>query len=267
MSIFIRIRDFLTDPRLKGIDVDSDELLSVHRRILYEKKMMREVFEDFYNKCIKLDKKYFSGKGLKVEIGAGVSFFKEKYPEILSTDIKQAPHLDKVIDALDMDFQNSSVRAMYGINCFHHFPNPEKFFSELIRVLENGGGCILIEPYYDFVASRFYKKIFNTETFNKTQQQWKDTENLVMSGANQALSYIVFKRDKEKFNSLFPELEIVYHKPLNNYIRYLLSGGLNFRSLLPGYCSPFLKCIEFVLSPIRKVFALHHIIVIRKLEI
>lgn len=264
MSFFVRIRDFLADPRLKGIDVNSDDLIKVHRKILYEKKMMREVFEDFYSKCIKLDNRYFSGDALKVEIGAGVSFFKEKYPEILSTDIKEAENLDKVIDALDMDFRDSSVRAIYGINCFHHFPDPEKFFLELNRVLVNGGGCILIEPFYGFVAERFYKKIFNTETFYKAQKEWNDPENVVMTGANQALSYIVFKRDKEKLNSLFPELEIVYHKTLKNYVRYLLSGGLNFRSLLPGWCSPFLRCVEFVLSPFNGALALHHIIVIRK---
>lgn len=264
MSLFIKLRDFLTDPRLKGVDVDSDDLLKVHRTILFEKKMMREVFEDFYSTCINLDAKYFTGEGEKVEIGAGVSFFKDAFPEILSTDIKQAENLDKVIDALDMDFEDGTIRGIYGINCFHHFPDPEKYFKELDRVLVKGGGCVLIEPYFGAVSSYFYKKLFATETFDKTQKQWKDEENLVMSGANQALSYIVFNRDKGKFNELFPGLEIVYQRPMRNYLRYLISGGLNFRSLLPGWLSPLIKLVEFVLRPLNKIIALHHIIVIRK---
>ena len=264
MSIFIKIRNFLSDPRIKGVDVNSDELLVVHRRILMEKKMMNKVFSDFYSKCISLDKKYLSGDGLRIEIGAGVSFFKQKYPEIVSTDIKKAENLDRVLDAQNMDLDNKSVRAFYGLNCFHHFPEPEKFFKELQRVLVPGGGCILIEPYHGFVASHFYKKLFDTETFDKTQQRWVNTNSEIMQGANQALSYVVFKRDLKKFHSLYPDLEIVLQSPLNNYLQYLLSGGLNFRSLVPSTLQPLVKFFEIILFPLNKFLALHHIILIRK---
>jgi hypothetical protein len=85
-----------------------------------------------------------------------------------------------------------------------------------------------------------------------------------MSGANQALSYIVFVRDRAKLLALHPQLEIVEHRPLNNYLRYLLCGGLNFRSLLPGFTAPLIKGVEWLLTPFNRIFALHHIIVIRK---
>jgi hypothetical protein len=58
-----------------------------------------------------------------------------------------------------------------------------------------------------------------------------------MEGANQALSYIVFERDRERFERLFPDLEIVEQSWIANYPRYLLSGGLNFRQLLPTFRS------------------------------
>jgi SAM-dependent methyltransferase len=258
------MRNFLKDPRLEGVDVDSDDLLNIHHQILLEKRMMHDVFSEFYQTCIKLDNKYFSGNGLRVEIGAGVSFFKKQHPEIISTDIKAAENLDKVINALDMDFEDLSVRAIYGINCFHHFPDPDKFFQELNRVLVKGGGCVLIEPYYGFLGKRFFKKLFDTETFDMSQKDWKNPENQVMTGANQALSYVVFKRDYEKFAAMYPSLSIVYHSPIKNYPRYLLSGGLNFRSLLPGWTSPALKIFEFCISPLKRLFGLHHVIVIRK---
>lgn len=264
MSVFVKLRNFLQDPRLNGVDVDSDDLLSIHRKILTEKKMMHDVFAEFYETCVDLDNKFFEGVGKKVEIGAGVSFFKEEFPEIISTDIKMAPNLDMIVDAMNMDFENKSVRAIYGINCFHHFPDPEKFFNELERVLVDGGGCVLIEPYYGHVARRFYKKLFDTETFDMGQAEWKNLDNHVMTGANQALSYIVFVRDLAKFASLNPGLEIVYQEPLSNYLRYLFSGGLNFRSLVPGWMSPIIKAKEFLLFPFAKVFALHHVIVIKK---
>ncbi len=265
MSIFIKIRTYLQEPRLKGVDPDSDEMLAIHSKVLYEKSMMRDVFSEFYDTCINLDKKYFSQtKSKKIEIGAGVSFFKKKYPEIIATDVKKAANLDMVVDAQNMPFENNSISAIYGINCFHHFPNPDLFFKELERVLCKKGGCVLIDPYYGFVASRFYKKIFDSETFDMTQKDWSNESLGFMNGANQALSYIVFVRDKKIFEKKYPGLELVLQKPLNNYMRYLISGGLNFRALLPAFFSPVIKFFEFIFTPLNSVFALHHIIVIRK---
>ncbi len=265
MSYFKKIRTFLREPRLNGIDPDSEVLVTIHSKILYEKPMMKGVFAEFYDTCIRLDNKYFSNSsGKRVEIGAGVSFFKKKYPEILSTDIKKAENLDMVVDAQNMPFENQSIRAIYGINCFHHFPNPKLFFAELQRVLQVGGGCVLIDPYYGLVAKPFYERIFDTETFDITQSEWTNNNMGFMNNANQALSYIVFKRDKKIFEKLYPNLEIVIQKPLNNYLRYLLSGGLNFRQILPNFFSSLIKFIEWLLMPFNTIFALHHIIVIRK---
>ncbi len=265
MSLFKKIRTYLQEPRLIGINPDSEEMLAIHSKVLYEKPMMRNVFSEFYNACIQLDKHCFSPtKGKQIEIGAGVSFFKKKYPEIISTDIKKAENLDMIVDAQHMPFENNSVRAVYGINCFHHLSNPQLFFNELERVLTKGGGCILIEPYYGVVAKRFYKKIFDTETFDMNQKEWNNESLGFMNGANQALSYIVFKRDKKKFEERYPNLEIVMQKPLNNYMRYVLSGGLNFRQLLPSFFSPVIKGVEFLFIPLNAIFALHHIIVIKK---
>ncbi|HEY0030656.1 MAG TPA: class I SAM-dependent methyltransferase [Bacteroidia bacterium] len=265
MNLFKKIRSYLQEPRLIGVDPDSEEMLQIHSKVLYEKPMMRGVFAEFYDTCIALDKKYFGkSNASRIEIGAGVSFFKKQYPEIISTDIKKADNLDMVVDAQNMPFENNSIRAIYGINCFHHFPNPDLFFNELVRVLEKGGGCVLIDPYYGSVAKRFYKNIFDTETFDMTQKEWNNLSLGFMNGANQALSYIVFRRDKKKFEAKYPDLEIVVQKPLNNYMRYILCGGLNFRQILPSFFSPVIKFFEFLFIPFNTLFALHHIIVIRK---
>ena len=95
---------------------------------------------------------------MRVEIGAGVSGFKALCPDLLTTDIMPAEHLDMVLDAHDMDLADNSVRAIFGINCFHHFRDPEAFFRELQRVLVPGGGCILVEPFHVFLPD------FHTDT-------------------------------------------------------------------------------------------------------
>jgi hypothetical protein len=85
-----------------------------------------------------------------------------------------------------------------------------------------------------------------------------------MKGANQALSYVVFFRDRALFESKYPNLKIIHHEVCNNYIKYLLSGGLNFRQIIPNYLIWLVELIEKLLLPFNRFLGLHHIIVIQK---
>jgi SAM-dependent methyltransferase len=255
----------LADPRLAGVDVDSDALLDVHRRILEEKPMIRGVFREFYDGCVGLDRRWLKGNGVRVELGAGTSFFKSVYPDVIATDIKSGKGLDMVVDAMAMPFGAASVRAFYAIHCFHHLPSPDRFFGELKRTLVPGGGCVIIDPYYGPAARVVFKRLFASERFEPREPGWEASSPVgVMQGANQALSYIVFVRDRAEFDRKHPELEIVHHRPLTNYPRYLLSGGLNFRQLAPTVMIPVIKGVEVAMAPLARWLALHHVMVIRK---
>lgn len=85
-----------------------------------------------------------------------------------------------------------------------------------------------------------------------------------MNGANQALSFIVFFRDQELYQKKYPNLKVVHQELAGNYLKYLLSGGLNFRQLLPDSCTGLVGLLERAISPLNKWIALHHVIVIRK---
>jgi SAM-dependent methyltransferase len=185
-------------------------------------------------------------------------------PRVLATDIVFASHLDCVVDAQNMAFASGSVRVLFGQHSFHHLPDPDAFFKELIRVLAPGGGAVLIEPYFGPVARMLFKRIFAEEDFDPAAKEWTSDRHRPMSDTNQALSYIVFVRDRQKFERRYPELEIVTHFPLDNYVRYLASGGLNFVQLVPNLFIPVMKAVEFLLKPFRKYLALHHVIVLRK---
>jgi SAM-dependent methyltransferase len=230
--------------------------------------MIGDVFKEFYTKSFTLSEQYsLTNKkdGMKIEIGSGSSLFKYYFPSIQSTDIKIHKHNDMSLDAQDMtNIGDNSVETFYAINCFHHFPNPDKFFNELNRTLRVGGTCIIIEPYFGILSSFLYKRMFKTESFDKKQKDWNYISSGPMTGANQALSYIVFFRDLDKFLFENANLEIAHTTILNNYLRYLFSGGLNFKQLVPAWIEKPIKTIEFLLQPINKLFALHHIIVLRK---
>lgn len=256
--------DWLRDPLLDGMDVDGENRLALHRDMLQKKRMLREVFTEFHHSFRRLELNYLSGDGLQVELGAGVSPMRDSYPEVLATDIVAAPHLDKVVNAEAMDFPDRSVKVIYGQNCFHHFPHPDLFFHELDRVLVPGGGCILLEPYYGPFASFLYKRLFRTEGFDKTYPSWETPVAGPMNGANQALSYIVFNRDKESYEKKYPNLKIVHQEVAGNYLKYLISGGLNFRQLLPDSWTRFFGGLEKLISPLNKWIALYHVVVIRK---
>jgi SAM-dependent methyltransferase len=263
------IRNIVLDERIKdkSIDRDSEELLRVHLEIIKSKKIIHNVFEEFYDICNNLKNKYFIKSDKKIiELGAGVSFIKDKYPNIITSDIKNYEGVDIVVNAQEMQFKDSEVNTFYGINCFHHFPEPRKFFMELDRTLEDGGGAILIEPYYGWFSNILYKKVHEDEFFYKEQKNWEtgQNENQFMTGANQALSYLIFIRDREIFEKEFPNLVIEDTIIINNYMRYLVSGGVNFKQLLPTFMEKPIKFFEFLLSPLNKIFALHYAIVIRK---
>lgn len=256
--------DLLRDPLLDNMDVDGLNRLELHRKMLNRKRMLREVFTEFHHLFRRLDGRFLSGKGIEVELGAGVSPMRDSYPEVLATDIVEDPHLDRAINAEAMDFADQSVRTIYGQNCFHHFPHPDKFLSELDRVLVPGGGAILLEPYYGPFATFLFKRLFSTEGFDKTYPSWETPATGPMNGANQALSYIVFIRDRAQFELKHPSLKIAHQQLAGNYLKYLFSGGLNFQQFLPDSFIGLIGLLEILISPLNRWIALHHVIVIRK---
>ena len=259
--------DWLREPNLEKMDVDGESRLQLHRKILQKKRMLRDVFNEFHHLFKKLDHQYFSGSGIEIELGAGISPMRDSYPEVLATDIIKEPYLDRVIDAEAMNLADNSVRTIYGQNCFHHFPHPDRFLNELERVLVPGGGAILLEPYYGPFASLLYKRLFHSEGFDMGYPTWETPVAGLMIGANQALSYIVFIRDRKEYERKHPTLQIVHQELAGNYLRYLLSGGLNFRQILPDAFAGIIELCERFISPLNRWIALHHIIVIRKVGV
>ena len=259
-----RLLEYLQEPELANCEVDGLDRFVAHQAVLKRKTMIRDVFDEFHNLFAELDSRYLSGEGAVIELGAGIYPVRETYPNVLATDVVPAPHLDRVLNACGMELADESVRAFYLQNVFHHFPSPSSFFSELQRVLVPGGGAILIEPASGPFASWVYPRLFATEGYDKAAHSWDSAVGGPMSGANQALSYLVFDRDLQQFGQENPGLQIVHRDVLSNWMRYLLSGGLNFRSLVPSWSARAVKLAERGLSPLRNQLGLHRVIVIRK---
>jgi SAM-dependent methyltransferase len=260
-----KVRSWLTDPSVRCHDVDGIEFSVAHRGVLQRKKALRQVFESFYHECRSLDHIYFGDcPGERLEIGSGAGLFGEVYPDVITSDIKCLPFIDVVLTAGQLPFAENSLRAIYGINVFHHIPKPSEFLREIARVIHAGGGLILIEPFYGPLASVVFRRLHESEGFDTEVPYWDAPWKCgPFSNANQALSYIVFKRDRLRFEREFPELELVLDRP-HTHLSYLVSGGVNFRQLLPDLFTPLVKFVEQAVVPFNKWLALQHSLVVRK---
>lgn len=266
MTFIDKLRGFLYEPRVRGVNVDDNRLLEIHAQVLKDKPLLKSAFQSFYEQMAKSCDKWLPAAGLEVELGSGAGFFRDVRPGLVTSDVRRAAHIDRVLDAQNLDLADGSVRCIYAINVFHHLPDPERFFSELDRVLAPMGGCILVEPHGGFSSALLHRYLHTDERFDPDAPQWKNTEIAgPLSGANQALAHIVFKRDRKKFEASFGRsLEIVSISYAQNGPRYFLSGGLNFRQLLPSWMDGPMRVLEQLASPLARHWSLHQVIVLRK---
>lgn len=260
-----RVRDWLLDPAVRGRDVDGLDCSIAHRQGLERKAILRQLFESFYRECRSMDLRYFDGvPGRRLEIGSGAGIIKNVHPDVITSDIKELPFLDLVLRGEAMPFAGNSLRAIYAINVFHHLPDPRLFFREMLRVLHPGGGVVFIEPFYGPLARWLFSRMHASEGFEPDAPTWEAAGPVgPMSNANAALSYVVFTRDRRILEEEFPDLEVVIDRP-HTHLWYVVSGGVNFRQLLPDSFVPLVRFVEQLLAPFNRWLALQHTVVVRK---
>jgi hypothetical protein len=109
--------------------------------------------------------------------------------------------------------------------------------------------------------SRFVYQNFHHEPFQPDQPEWEIVPGGPLSGANGALPWMIFERDRDRFQRQHPEweiTEIIPHTP----IRYLLSGGVSKRSLIPVWGGTAVSRLEQILDPWRDQLAMFAFIVL-----
>ena len=112
------------------------------------------------------------------------------------------------------------------------------------------------------VWSRVVYKNFHHEDFD-VQGGWSMHAQGPLSTANMAQCHIVFERDCKLFEEKFPEFKLVKNR-LHTPFRYLLSGGVSMKQLVPNWSFGLFKSIEKLLEPFSKVFSMFQLIVIEK---
>jgi SAM-dependent methyltransferase len=260
------LRRLFLEPSLRGLQIDDPAVLEVHKRVLTKKGLLKSAYNAFYSVAAREFGKVQGLSGVFIELGSGVGFIKQVIPYVITSDVRMDPNPDVVLDATNLDLADSSVAGFFAINVFHHLPEPRQFFSELDRTLTDGGVCVLIEPHKGALSKFVHSRVHKDEFFDLGQIHWEQPEATgALSEANQALSDIVFGRDRELFELEFGDsLKISHAGYVANQLRFLTSGGLNYRQMLPNWTSGILTALEWSMSKMGKHLSLHQVWIIQK---
>ncbi len=239
--------------------IDSPERTMFHRDVIQKKKVLRKLYEEWYAIFSKEIKQL--PEGTIIELGSGGGFLKKIEPKVVCTDIIDLPYNDMTFSALEMPFKDNTLGGIFMIDTFHHIPDSEQFLKEAERVLVTGGKMVMIEPANSYWG-RFIYKNFHHEAFDTTGP-WSIPPSGPLSGANGALPWIVFERDKSLFETKFRNLKIEsieYRNPLV----YLVSGGVSRKQFLPDILLPIVKWMDSHLPRISNNLSMFMVIKICK---
>ncbi len=167
--------------------------------------------------------------GINLELGCGASFINEIIKNIIKTDVFYNSNTDLKLDAMEVGLKyENKISNLILVNVFHHISNPELFLRSAEKSLLLGGRIIMVEPSNN-IWSRLIYRLVGHEKFDTEQINWKFESNDPLLDSNQALSWIIFKRDYKKFKKLFPKFILIKKKSMMP-LSYLLSGGHTYNT-------------------------------------
>jgi SAM-dependent methyltransferase len=245
---------------LAGLQPGSPEFFAVQKTIILNRPLLKRCYDDWYARLLR-DAKSAPQAGVILELGSGGSYLKDLEPSIITSDVA-ANVADRVIDARDLPFAGNSVRALLLTHVFHHIPDVDVFLREAERVLVQDGVISMIEVAHTPFA-RFFFKNFHHEPYRDDCRDWAFAQNDSMMDSNQALSWMVFVRDRLEFEKRHPgwKIETLALMP---WFTYFVSGGVTIRDLVPNFLNGMLVSVEHLLKPFAPVFSLHWHICLRK---
>ena len=232
-------------PLARKIDLDSPETTVLRRQIIQEKPFLKK----FYHECYRSIAQSLPNDiyGPVLELGSGAGFLKDYIPNILTSEIIKIPDVDLILDGTNLPFSANTLKGIVMIDVLHHIPDAASFFSDAAACIKPGGVIIMIEPW-STIWSRFVYRQLHHEPFDLDVKEWKLPTRGPLSQANSALPWIIFEKDREKFENEFPQFHI-QEIFLNFPFCYLLSGGVSFRASIPGNMYNVIRKIENLSQP------------------
>ena len=202
------------------------------RRDIWAKKpQIRLVYQRWVKRIEK-----FLVDGPALEVGSGSGLLKELLPDVILSDVFELPWLDRVVDCMEMPFDDDSLGVVISLDLLHHAGEPHEFLRETWRVLRPGGRVILIEPYITVGSYLSYKlrhhEDVNFKEYHATTKRAKGKCDPWQG--NLAMANLVFNRDLKQWDNLQPGLEIV-HKELFSLFAFQAAAGFKPYAYVPHW--------------------------------
>jgi SAM-dependent methyltransferase len=223
-----RIRKLLEHPATRSLDINDPRTTDLRRDIIHSNRFLWRIYDEWYRMiagCVP------EGPGRVFELGSGAGFLKQYIPDLITSEVFACSDIQLVLDAREIPFSSGSLKAIAMVDVLHHVPEPGLFLLEAQRCLRPGGRIVMIEPWVSTWSRVIYTHLHH-EPFEPDAPHWTFPESGPLSGANGALPWIIFQRDRRQFETEFSSLEIESVKPFMPF-RYLVSGGVSMRQLIP----------------------------------
>lgn len=253
-----RMRQLLEHPRTCGMDIDDPRLAGLRRQVLQEKPFLRRIYEEWYRSVAAAVP---DGRKPVLEIGSGGGFLRDFVPGLVTSDVVPGPNIDRVLDACELP-SDEPFRAIVMTDVFHHLPDCRRFLSTSAACVPPGGTVVMFEPWIT-PWSRFVFHSLHHEPMDLHTARWEFEPGGPLSAANIALPWIVFHRDRQRFEREFPQWQVECIRRTMPF-RYLVSGGIAYRSLMPGFSFPLWRFAESLLAPFFNQLAMFALIVLRR---
>jgi SAM-dependent methyltransferase len=251
---------WLRDRSIKKLRPGSPEFFTVQKNLILNRPLVKRCYDDWYARLLR-DADSVLQPGVMLELGSGGSYLKNLRPAIVSSDIVENV-ADRVIDGRHLPFANGSVQAIFLTHVFHHIPDIDAFLKEAQRSLVPGGVISMIEVAHTPFARLFFKNIHH-EPYDDNRREWTFAQKDAMMDCNQALSWMIFVRDRAEFERRYPSLKIE-RLDLIPWFTYFISGGVTSPYLIPNFTNRLLIGMENMLAPLNPAFSLHWHICVRK---
>jgi SAM-dependent methyltransferase len=206
-------------------------------------------------------------ESLVVEIGSGIGVSKRFIPNCVTTDLFPNPWLDRVEDAYELRFSDSSIRNLILFDVFHHLRYPGSALAEFWRVVMPKGRVIVFEPAMGLLGKLVYGTFHHEPVAldAKIELFLPPAERATGHGyyAAQGNAWRIFVKGEEP--DLLEKWKLVRTRILCS-LSYVLSGGFSRPSLYPLFLLPAVQMIDKILETAPPIFGTRLLVVLEKAD-
>lgn len=227
----------LAHPLTRGMSLDDPRTTLLRRDIIRQKPFLVSIYREWYSLLLSV----LPEEGSILEVGSGAGFFSEMSPRIITSEVFDLPGIDVLLDGKTLPFADGELSGIAMTDVLHHIPDVRDFFSEVVRCVRSGGKIAMIEPWRTPWSEWVFKN-FHHEPF-EPDSGWLIPNSGPLSGANGALPWILFERDRAVFTAEYPQISIKLIRVIMPF-SYMISGGVSLRNLMPGWSFNLIRNME-----------------------